>query len=130
MPYYYGIDAAAANLINFFNEDDYALDLWLTNQNFKPEAGFQYNASTNKWGLTYEIPQDTYTIFASGAEARSFALGATPSVQGPFDRARQIDLNLPPYSFGGNQDGHSAQFYSTNMVRAPYWRELLDSFGL
>lgn len=136
-PYYADIDDAAHNVINFFNPDDFALGLWLTIQDAKPDdlgQGYQYSETNGVFigpGLVWlSFPNDRYDIFSFAAEARSQAVGRVPDVDGPFDPTRQVNLLLAPFGFTGTSADHSAQFNATNMQRHFYWETLLSSFGL
>ena len=40
------------------------------------------------------------------------------------------NLEAGLYSFGNNHPGHSRQFRFDNMTTAPYWQQLLSSFGI
>jgi hypothetical protein len=75
------------------------------------------------------LPQDTYQIFAYCDEARCYALGAQANVGGVFD-GNQVNLFSAPYNFGSEHKGHSGEFNSDNMSRAPFWKEVLISFEL
>lgn len=81
-------------------------------------------------------PQNRYEIMAFAAEARSRAVGATDSALG---MTRAVDLttiwpdDTGPRGSDGQKWGahkwHSAQFRSTNMRQANYWKTLLGPLG-
>jgi len=133
-PYFAPIDGAANRLINFYNPNDFALGLpWMLNQDSKPDFGWTYDILAAQWqrGMTVlAFPNDRYEIFAHIAEARSLPLGRQPDVNGPFDSALQVNLDLE-FEFGGGQrTSHSAQFQATNMDRWEYWWRLAVSLGV
>jgi pimeloyl-ACP methyl ester carboxylesterase len=134
-PYFTGA-AGAANYVNFFNTNDYALVKWQIDQNLKPAGSLGYgylsSSTTNifvkgVFSYTYLLfPADTFEIFSFCDESRCFALGAQPSVGGVFQTANEIDLNLAPFSYGTPHKGHSAQFRSNNMKRGVFWSTILE----
>jgi hypothetical protein len=56
-------------------------------------------------------------------------LGAQTNDGGVFQTSQQINLNTA-YAFGAAHKGHSGQFRSTNMKRAPFWTALCDKLGV
>lgn len=83
------------------------------------------------------IAQNRYEIMAFVAEARSKALGATPSVAGLTDNVNLAraenriwppDLENPTEPYSAHK-WHSAPFRSTNMKQQGYWRTLLRAEG-
>jgi hypothetical protein len=146
-PSYFNASAGAGVYVNFYNTNDYALDKWTIDQNFKPDAGvtfpgYHYSSSSGFYKIigagtnstTYlSFPGDTYEIFAYGDEARSFALGAQPNVGGVFKPGlsyQQIDLRQSPYGFDREHKYHSGQFRSDNISRAVFWDILLKQMSL
>jgi hypothetical protein len=137
-PYFYQAGGASA-YINFYNPLDWALDKWITDQNLKPvdTLGFSYDSSTNTFfqfrGQPSEriltCPTDTFELFAYCVEGQCWALGAQTNVGGVFQTSQQINLNTA-YAFGAAHKGHSGQFRSTNMKRAPFWTALSDKLGV
>ncbi|MCB1205504.1 MAG: alpha/beta hydrolase, partial [Verrucomicrobiae bacterium] len=134
LPYY---DSIRSVIYNFYNEDDSALDSWRHGQNLKPndcEGGspsehYGYNKPATQFffndGTTYRalnFPDNVYEIFAHGAEAQSYALGAVshPSISRNFNL--NADFSASEERFG---EDHSAQFRGTNMIRYPFWRQLI-----
>lgn len=136
--YFYQASGAAA-YINFFNPFDWALDKWLLDQNLKPVdmLGFSFDLSTSSFyefrnGPNQRIltcPMDTFELFAYCVEGQCFALGAQANVGGVFAIDRQANLD-GQFSFGSAHKGHSAQFRSTNMRRAPFWSLLATRLGV
>lgn len=140
-PAYFASVSGAARYVNFFNTNDYALNKWTINQNLKPDEteSYLYVASPaaghsqflyhNLIDRDLYFPADTYELFAFCIESRCFALGAQPGVQGVFEAAAQVNLDTS-FQFGSLHKGHSAQFRSTNIKRAQYWRQLITTFDL
>jgi hypothetical protein len=131
-PCYFNDSAGAGSYVNFYNANDWALSYWEVDEDFKPDMGFSYNSSLNKFfaGSTQlDFPQDTYQIFAYCATAFCYALGQQPDVSGAF-AGNQLNLFDSPYSFGNLHKGHSAEFNSDNMQRATFWKTLLTQMGL
>ncbi|MEN8863235.1 MAG: hypothetical protein ABF315_08625, partial [Lentimonas sp.] len=152
-PYYFRIDSAAPDIVNFHNYEDVALSGWELAKYFKPTLGYGWGElpdgaagwTTEKWwyrgiiidanpaylsGAILQTPFNRYEILAMAADSHSKALGAAVysgyNVGGPIDESRNVDLNSQ-FSFG---DDHSAQFLSSNIKRKDYWLELLRNFGL
>ncbi len=124
-----------ARIFNYHNSQDFALGGWPINQDTKPDIGWEYNKRTKRWwrlaynpaGVTrLDFPADTYEIFAHMAESRSEALGAEGLTRGQV--GSEVDLNLPPYSYGALKHEHSAQFSSILMRRRSYWQQLRQDF--
>jgi hypothetical protein len=132
-PCYFSGTAGAGNYINFYNANDWALaaDHWQLDQDLKPDRAFFYDGINFFAGTDMlSLPQDTYQIFAYCDEARCYALGAQSNVGGAFLPDQEIDLNVFPYNFGSEHNGHSAQFNSDNMERYLFWEQLLISMNL
>lgn len=135
-PYFFQAGGASA-YINFYNPLDWALDKWTIDQNLKPVDTLGFSYATNTFfqfqGQPSEriltCPTDTYELFAYCVEGQCWALGAQTNVAGVFQTAQQINLNTT-YSFDATHKGHSAQFRSTNMKRAPFWTALCDKLGV
>lgn len=150
-PYFGTVFAAVNNkMSNYYNEQDYALDKYTLNQEFKPvnsrlaaSFGITYQYTTNAYNQRpsgfYRIsslgggpellrfPEDRYEIFAFAAPSWSKALGEQENIRGPFTEL--VDLQAE-FSFGSTPTGHSAQFRSTFRRRYPYWDRVLTTFGL
>jgi hypothetical protein len=71
------------------------------------------------------FPLDTYEIFSFCDEARCYAVGAQTNIADVFDHSEEVNLAEAPHEFGTLHKGHSAQFRSTNMKRASFWKQLL-----
>jgi hypothetical protein len=137
-PYFHQAAGAGA-YVDYFNPLDWALNIWLADQNLKPAdtLGYSFDISTgtfyqNRGGPTQRIlacPTDTYELFAYCVEGQCWPLGAQINVGGVFDQAQQLDLNAA-FGFGGMHKGHSGQFRSTNMRRAPFWSALVNTLGV
>ena len=97
-PCYFNTSAGAGTYVNFYNTNDFALDKWQTDQNFKPDVGYNYDGYNGKFFRGTVIldqlffPTNTYELFAYCVEARSYALGAQAGVHGVFAAGSQTDL--------------------------------------
>jgi len=145
-PSYFNDSIGAENYVNFFNTNDYALNvaLWQLNQDLKPDnglpyPGYHYSSSSGFYRInglitTYlNFPSDTHEIFAYGDEARCYALGGQANVGGPFKVGvayKQIDLGQLPYNFAGAHKFHSGEFRSDNAQRAAFWNAILVQMKL
>lgn len=136
---YFSFAAGAADYVNFYNESDWALNLWLTDQNLKPDdtLGYSFESSTNTF-LQFRgspsqriltVPANAYELFAFSVEGQCWALGSQPGVAGVFTTGRQLDLDAA-FAFGDAHKGHSAQFRSTNMKRAAFWETFSTRMGV
>jgi hypothetical protein len=141
-PYMTGA-AGSGKWVNYYNQSDWALDGWITDQALKPDLTFGYNnppgsigdPQINGWWFFSEsgfgtlqllsVPGDTYAIFSHAAQARSQPLGRQPGVMGLFN-GQQISWN----QYGDKHPGHSAEFRSSIAQRGDYWQQLLISFAL
>ena len=125
---------------------------WLWIQSSKPDhsGGYYYAAPTanvpfgyyqqnagidqkhdRNWPMNpLYFPADTYRIFAECAQSYSLAVGAEAGVGGTFTKGLQIDLSAAPYNFTDIHLYHDGPFVSDNMNMAPYWNQLLVSYGL
>ena len=132
----------AGNFINYFNGQDFALGIWQTGQDLKPDEDYYYtrlgvplNGYVDFYrtgfpnGRNLTFPADTFEIFAWAARAYSAPLGRSASVGGIFNNPAQVDLNAR-WNYGNKHKGHSAQFRSTNMLRWRYWEQLLLTFDI
>jgi pimeloyl-ACP methyl ester carboxylesterase len=142
-PCYFNGSAGAGVYVNFFNTNDYALDKWQIDQNLKPDVGYGYSISKDRFykgiitGTPIFFPADTYEIFSYCDEARCFAVGAQTSVGGVFF-GNQVNLQttwpLDTHPNGGYKDHvwHSAEFRSDFSSRAICWGKIIgvDGFGL
>jgi hypothetical protein len=140
-PCYFNGVSGAGTCINFFNTNDWALNItWELDQNQKPDYGYAYSANPDKWwaygwfsSTTFTFPTDTYTIFSYIDQAHSYALGMQPDVGGAFTIARQVNLaSVWPPDSGGYRDHiwHSAEFRSDATQRWQFWNQVLVQMRL
>jgi hypothetical protein len=155
-PSYFSASAGAVTYVNFYNPQDYALmgysllashPGWLYDQSLKPDANLKFYYETPSptvpsgyfyyplVGGNYQVvplifPTNTYEIFAMCAQSYSLALGAQVGAGLPFSTNAQVNLSASPYNFGNKHIQHDQEFVSDNMTTAPYWHQLLFSFGL
>ena len=141
-PCYFNASVGAKVYVNFFNPLDYALNLWLTDQFFKPDLGANYGYDGTNFfqGCTFPnakllllFPADTYEIFAYCDPATCFALGAQADVSGQFKMGmnfQQVQLDTAPYNYTSTHRFHSAQFRSSMSQRATFWAEVLRRMRL
>ncbi len=134
-PCYFNGIASAGTFVNFFNTNDYALNVnnWQLDQDLKPHLGYGYSNSGNFWysGLTeLSYTADRYTIFAFCDPSWSYALGAQQNVGGAFTIARQVELDAAPYNFGREHLYHSGEFRSDNTQRWQFWNQVLVQMKL
>jgi hypothetical protein len=137
---YFSDFRGATRYINFYNPDDFALNSWLTDQDFKPANSLCYSYFSPSGQFTkggcfgpsqvLTFPTNTHELFSFSVEARCLALGAQADVQGLFQTEGQVLLNQAPYNFGNQVRGHSAQFLFTYMECHLFFDELLKSFEL
>jgi hypothetical protein len=131
---YFNGTAGAGSYINFYNEQDWALGYWQTDQNLKPDTGFSWNGiNFFAGGTEIDFLTSTHEIFAYCDEARCFALGAQANVGGAFLKSgtiQQINLQAHPYDFADQHKDHSGEFNSDNMHRAQFWDSVLGNFGV
>ncbi len=136
--------AGSGEYLNYFNQDDFALDKWKIGQNTKPDWswGYFYSASHSPTGfykvpygagsspvLELTFPEDTYSIFAFAAEARCTALGATLGVTGAFDQPSEYDLQSW-LNYARTHNFHSKQFRSTIGMQWQFWSRVKADFQL
>lgn len=136
-PCYFNGIGGAETFVNFLNTNDYALvQLWEPDEDLKPDAGYSYASFDDQFldNFTYlYFPQDTYTIFSYCDEARSYALGRQLNVGGAFQSGgtfNQIELDQPPYNFGGQHIYHSGEFRSDYAQRWQFWDQVLTHMKL
>ena len=133
-PCYFNGISGAGTFVNFYNTNDYALNLWTDNEDIKPDTGYHYEALDGLFvdGLTeLYFPTNTYQIFAYADPAESYALGAQENVAG----FRQANLqSIWPSDPYGNHDysehfWHSAEFRGDLPQQINYWKTILGSSG-
>jgi hypothetical protein len=140
-PYFNGIGGAAF-FVDYYNQVDWALNLWVGDQGQKPQVPYFYNGPTPSdpsgyfEARAFQSPRNlffgtnTYEIFAMCAQSYSLALGAETSIADRFSETPSINLHGAPYNFGDEHPGHSEQFRFDNMTTAAYWNQLSNSYGL
>jgi hypothetical protein len=138
-PYFTGI-GGALHFVDYFNEGDWALNAWISDQADKPQLPYLYVGVSSSYPSGYidTIPfqearplsfgTNTYEIFAMGTQSYSFALGAETNIAARFGSS--INLQEDPFNFLRTHPGHSQQFRFDNMTTAAYWQQLLSSFGI
>jgi hypothetical protein len=150
-PYFTNLNVAAPQMYNFYNPNDIAVgsgfwDRWNLNNRLKPDDGYELvlthanfllnappvYARYSGWfkiagaTLSYADPATRYEAFAFAAPSESGALGGTANVGGPFNTAKQVDLNAQ-FNFGSD---HSGQFDGTEQLRSAYWLQVMNDFKL
>jgi pimeloyl-ACP methyl ester carboxylesterase len=141
-PCYFNGTASAGTYVNFYNTNDYALNKWTLDQDWKPDVGYQYARLSDIFirGTYTEtilnFPNDTYEIFAYADPAWSYALGAQVDVGGIFSTNNQVSLPSvwPADIHNGNNYSahvwHSAEFRSDNAQRWQFWKQVLVKMKL
>ncbi len=102
-------------------------------QNMKPAgtAGYGWTGSGFfRFTSQRTFPEDTFELFAFCIEARSKALGAQNGVAGKFILGSERNLDAAPFGFGEEPKGHSGQFRSNNMKRAPFYDQIMIDLGV
>lgn len=130
-----------ANLKNWYNATDWALDLWEKNNVFKPDNfgwGYGFGYSGTVYGLyaenfdrfyrdgnTLRLTQETerFMIFSHAAESRSRALGQIPkSGFENWDLKADMHYDARHYS-------HSREFRSNVVDEWGFWNKVFDACG-
>jgi hypothetical protein len=141
-PYFAGISSSVDRMFNYFNVDDWALDLWEQNDVMRPDDGAPlyffyvgsettYEASVDHFQrgvigtpvatLSLSDQRERYQIFSYDAESRSVALGQAEN--GKFiGWDLQLDTDL---HFGGNHYSHSREFRSHLPEQRKFWRKVM-----
>jgi len=82
-----------------------------------------------EWQLSNPIDTTSANILAHIIPSRTHALGQR-STRAPGSEIRShVDLSIGPYGFTDSNQGHSAQYHSTYLVRRAFWDVLLRRFG-
>jgi len=141
-PCYFNASAGAGTYINFYNTNDFALNLWLVFQNSKPTLNPTYTFIPPEYYYHYlttlNFPGNTYEIFDKIIQARSYALGMQTNVGGVFHNASgSHEVNLqsiwpadPLNNYYKAHVWHSAEFRSDNPQRWLFWDAALVQMGL
>jgi len=153
VPYYAGNSEKAYTMYRYFNRDDWALDLWETNNYMKPDNSYDfanndgnvalYTEGIDRFYQTYISGTDLlgnpvyserilhidntierYEIFAFCAESRARALGA---VVDPIADFKQFDLRTRILGYKNDHYSHSRQFRSNIISEWPYWVQFVGN---
>ncbi len=74
-------------------------------------------------------PVDTFELFAYSVEDQCFALGAQTGTRGKFSPDQEVEMDTS-FGFGNKHKGHSAQFRSSYVKRAPFWNSLATKLNI
>jgi hypothetical protein len=143
-PCYFNGMTGAETRADFYNSNDWALNIWTLDQRLKPDHGLNYpgyfwSADNGYYKIAGTGPihhlnfqDNTYEIFAYCVQSPCYALGATPNVNG-FTMQNMPSL-WPPDPFQGNDYSthpwHSAEFLFSTADQWNFWKALMDQFGL
>ena len=144
---YFNDVCGAGTFVNFYNINDWALNLWVTDQSEKPDDGlsvgaaYHYSSSSGFYkiisvgagGTVYlSFPDNKYEIFAYGVQSYSYALGASANVASFAEQQDLTDI-WPPDIYQGNNYSthpwHSAEFLFSNAEQWSFWDALLGPKG-
>jgi hypothetical protein len=147
-PYFTGNGSAVQNMVNYFNPNDWALNLWQDNNEWKPLdlTGYWYDDDHGGLGtyhppedrfsalyhfITLTIPDDRFSIFAYCAESRSLPLGQASGVQGAFTGAQNTgERNLTGFGFDNTHYSHSLQFRCNIAEMWNFWSAVIGNAAL
>ena len=129
--YFSRLGRVAENIVNFINEDDFALGFWRLNNGLKPERilGYRYNSRSEQFfrnSMLLRFPDNRYEIFSFAARSSSDPLGAT-QVRGVVNRT--VDLKKE-FGFGASPSDHVGQFMGGIQSIGPYWARLLNEMNV
>jgi hypothetical protein len=139
---YFNGSAGAGTYVNFFNTNDFALNKWQTDQNFKPDTGYTWQSGPESYFhyigpyVTDQLffPTNTYELFSYVTEARCYALGAQADVGGVFGSS-QVSLQsvwpqdtIIPFDYSAHF-WHSAEFRGAYAAEVIFWKTLLGQTG-
>jgi hypothetical protein len=129
--YFSRLGRVAENVINFINEDDFALGFWRINNALKPDRilGYRHNGRSEQFfrnSTLLRFPENRYEIFSFAARSSGGPLGAT-QVRGVVNRT--VDLKRE-FGFGGSSADHSGQFMGNIQTIGPYWARLLNEMDV
>jgi hypothetical protein len=145
-PYLSGVLSKVNNGVNFFNKQDWALNIWKDNNAYKPDSlySFGYTGSTNamdylngngefyrdpllplnRQTLTLGIDEtQRYWIFAYCAESRSVALGQAESLPDGFTGQWDLQTHM---GLDGWHYSHSREFRSNVVAEHEYWAKVFE----
>ena len=137
-PCYFNGVTSGGSRANFFNQNDYALGWWVTDQRNKPDTAQEYSWNGTHYyeqiGFVISYPTDTYKIFAYCVQSRSFALGATPNVGGFGNVNLSGVWGNDPFATDPNKRfkahlWHSAEFNFSTVEQWGWWDGLLGPQG-
>jgi hypothetical protein len=142
LSYFWGV-GGAGTYINYFNTNDsFLTTAWRTDQDTKPRRVSLSSPQNHVWDGahfwrgSYPNPQhlllfpvDTYEIFSYCDEARCEAIGAQPSLGGPFFAKPNLDLSSLYYPMGGVYSDHDGEFKSYCADDWTFWRAVFTSLG-
>lgn len=141
-PPYFNVIGGAANFVDYYNPQDWALEKWTVDQATKPDYSYYYTTPSKKYpsgyyrktlfgsGVPLHFGTNTFEIFAKAVQSYSLALGAETHVASTFSLKTPVNLTEAPYNFLRTHPGHSEQFRFDNMTTGAYWQKLLSSFGI
>jgi len=140
-PYHAQNDMHVSRMLNYFNEQDWALDLWEMNNVMKPDSFnpyfFDYNGREDQYQegvdsfyrgpveaplevLSLANQRHRYQVFSYIAESRSKALGQARS-------SEFIDVNLATeFGFDGQHYSHSREFRSYISAEWDFWARIMS----
>jgi len=145
VPYFDDIPSKVGRIFRYYNEDDWALNLWKINNQMKPDFNYYFsdldgNIDTyGPWDRFYYdspafgderdlvFPDDRYEIFARCAESRSFALGAVPAEVSVFTEERNL---MSEMGYEDNHYSHSREFRSNIVDEREYWKRVVRDFDV
>jgi hypothetical protein len=145
VPYFDDVPSKVGRIFRYYNEFDWALKWWKTNNQMKPDLNYHYNegdGDVDTYGpgdrFFYDspilfderdlrFPDDRYEIFARCAESRSFALGAVPTGVSGFTGERDLKSE---FGYQDNHYSHSREFRSNIVDEWEYWKRVVRDFGV
>lgn len=134
-------------IFNYYNQEDYALDKWISNNLLKPgeNSGYAYedfdgdintyhpNPDQPALGDVFRsyvqfltLPKDRFEIFSRCAQSRSTALGATSEVI----QFNGFDLSKEPIWYDSWHYSHSREFRSNIIAERDFWIQVGDHFEI
>ena len=115
-------------LVNFFNQDDFALNAWVANQKIrKPHRSLGYSSDgTNGYhdGLIIFDPKELMPFVA---RSRSLAVGAEGLTRGAVEDSLNMKIE---FGFTTAAGDHSGQYTRSVQDIWPFYRRLMEKLGL